>query len=136
MNGYCDKIKKEGTYMEYEADAKQSIKQADLIFGISTILFTILAVGLVVGAFVFLYFAMITINKEFDWIKLVYAGVMLICILPAWVLKQVMDAIAMSLYNTAVILDRQNNDTLKESKEESNLDRQLKEAIAKKKEQK
>ena len=124
--------------MAYQVDTKQSVKQAELIFSLSTILFAISTIGLIIGAIVFFYFAITTINKEFNWLNLVYALVMLVCIFPAWALKQVMDAIAMSLYNTAVILDRQNNDVLKEidDEEESDLDRRLKEAIAKKKEQK
>ena len=124
--------------MAYQVDTKQSVKQAELIFSLSTILFAISTIGLIIGAIVFFYFSITTINKEFNWLNLVYALVMLVCIFPAWVLKQVMDAIAMSLYNTAVILDRQNNDALKEIDDgkESDLDRRLKEAIAKKKEQK
>ena len=104
--------------MAYQIDTKQSTKQAELIFSLSTVLFAISTIGLIIGAIVFFYFAITTINKDFNWLNLIYTLVMLVCIFPAWVLKQVMDGIAMSLYNTAAILDRQNSDALKEIDDE------------------
>lgn len=120
--------------MSYKT-ADDSIKQANTIFSISTLIFTVEVLGLLAGGIAFLCLFFVSMGKEPEpnWLFLIYSLIMFVCIIPAWGFKQVIDGIGKILHNTGVILYNQLDIYKKFSpNKETDLDNQIRELLKKK----
>lgn len=89
--------------MGYTPNSSESRKQSEMVFTISTIFFILATIGLIIGGFVFLVNAFK--NQRLIGINILYAFLMWISIAFAWMVKVIIDAIAMNLANSAELLE-------------------------------